>query len=108
MNGGSGLSAREGLHVHNRRYDLAYTKDEIREKILGFIRSEIQDKTVAVGLDTAIEAIKIDSIDVIHVVFKVEEEFKAEVSLSNEVTYKTVGEFVDALLAFVPADQIAD
>jgi acyl carrier protein len=87
---------------------LAHTKDEIRQKILGFIRSEIQDKTVPLALDTPIEAVKIDSIDVIHVVFKVEEEFTTEVSLSNDVSYTTVGEFVDALIGFIPREQITD
>lgn len=88
-----------------RRYgnsDLAYSKEFLQQKILGFIRSEIQDKTVTMEMNTPIEAIKIDSIDVIHVIFKVEEEFKAEVTLSNEVTYATVGEFVNALIEFIP------
>jgi acyl carrier protein len=87
---------------------LAYTRDDLRQKILGFIHSEIQDKTAPLAMDTPIEAVTIDSIDVIHVVFKVEEEFKTEVSLSNDVSYATVGEFVDALIAFVPREQIED
>jgi acyl carrier protein len=86
--------------------DLSYTKADIQEKILGFIRSEIQDKSIPLALDTPIDSTKIDSIDVIHVIFKVEEEFKAEVSLSNDVSYATVGEFIDALMGFIPADQI--
>ncbi|HVB88894.1 MAG TPA: acyl carrier protein [Beijerinckiaceae bacterium] len=81
---------------------MAYSKEFIQQKILGFIRSEIQDKTVPLELDTPIESIKIDSIDVINVIFKVEEEFKAEVTLSNDVSYSTVGQFVDALMAFIP------
>ena len=87
---------------------LAYSKDQLRQKILVFIRSEIQDKTVPITMDTPIESIKIDSIDVIHVVFKVEEEFKTDVSLSNDVSYATVGEFVDALIAFVPKNQVEE
>ena len=78
------------------------SKESLQQQILGFIRSEIQDKTVPLELDTPIEAIKIDSIDVIHVIFKVEETFKTEVKLSNDISYATVGQFVDALIKFIP------
>ena len=87
---------------------MAYSRDYLRQRILEFIKSEIQDKTVPLSMDTPIESIKIDSIDVIHVVFKAEEEFKIEVALSNDVSYATVGEFVDALISFIPQDQIEE
>jgi acyl carrier protein len=99
-------STRGVRHQVNDGVNLSHTKAEIQEKILGFIRSEIADKTTPVALDTPIDAANIDSIDVIHVIFKVEEEFKTEVSLSNDVSYATVGEFVDALIRFIPPDQM--
>lgn len=81
---------------------MAYSREFLQRRILEFIRSEIQDKAVPMEMDTPIEAIKIDSIDVINVIFKVEEEFKTDVTLSNDVSYATVGGFVDALIAFIP------
>lgn len=82
--------------THDREADCA--------KILEFIRSEIQDKTVRFDMNTPIEEVKIDSIDVIHVIFKVEEQFGVAVDLAQDGKYQTVGDFVDAVLKFIPAD----
>ena len=80
---------------------MAYNREVICSKILEFIRSEIQDKTVQFDMDTPIDKIKIDSIDVIHVIFKVEEEFNTSIDLQQDNQYKTVGDFVNALVDFV-------
>lgn len=72
---------------------------------LGFIRAEIQDKTAPIELDTPIEAVRIVSIDIIRVLFKVEEEFETDVTLSKDVSYATVGEFIDALIQSIPDRQ---
>jgi acyl carrier protein len=54
-------------------------------------------------MDTPIAMLKIDSIDVIHVVFKVEEEFNATIDLPPDAKFETVGDFVRALTEFIPA-----
>ncbi len=87
----------------------AYRRDGMTEdhayycsKVLEFIRSEIQDKTTEFDMNTPIEGVKIDSIDVIHVIFKVEEEFGVSVNLPQDAAYKTVGDFVEAIVQFIP------
>jgi acyl carrier protein len=83
---------------------LALDRDACIAKILGFIRSEIQDKSIEFDMNTSIEGVKIDSIDVIHVIFKVEEEFGCTVDLPQDSKFATVGDFVEALLKFIPPD----
>ncbi len=82
---------------------MASDNEQIYTKILSFIHSEIQDKSVEFDMDTPIAAVKIDSIDVIHVVFKVEEEFETTIDLPQDSKFDTVGDFVRALAAFIPA-----
>jgi acyl carrier protein len=84
---------------------LANDHDQICSRILEFIRSEIQDKTVEFDMDTPIEIVKIDSIDVIHVIFKVEEEYNVVIDLPQDSKFATIGDFVRALAEFVPAGQ---
>ncbi|HEV2571414.1 acyl carrier protein [Methylocella sp. CPCC 101449] len=84
------------------------TRAEIAERIMGFMRSEMQDKSIEFSMDTPLEGVKIDSIDVIHVIFKVEEEYGATVDMAPDSKFATVGEFVNALIDFIPADKKVD
>lgn len=87
---------------------MAETRAEIAQRIMGFMRSEMQDKTTQFAMDTPLEGVKIDSIDVIHVIFKVEEEYGATVDMAPDAKFDTVGDFVNALIDFVPADKKID
>jgi len=80
---------------------------DLSERIIEFIRGEIQDKTIEITRDTPIESIQMDSIDVIEVLFKFEEEFDATVNLAPDSRFATVGEFVDAVIAQVPPKKAA-
>ncbi len=82
---------------------MAEEQNGINSKILEFIHSEIQDKSAVFDMDTPISSVKIDSIDVIHVVFKVEEEFNTTIDLPQDSKFETVGDFVRALTKFIPA-----
>ncbi|SEC23604.1 Phosphopantetheine attachment site [Beijerinckia sp. 28-YEA-48] len=84
---------------------MAETRAEIAQRIMGFMRSEMQDKSTQFAMDTPLEGVKIDSIDVIHVIFKVEEEYGATVDMAPDAKFATVGDFVNALIDFVPADK---
>lgn len=75
---------------------------------MGFMRAEMQDKSIEFSMDTPLEGVKIDSIDVIHVIFKVEEEYGATVDMAPDAKFATVGEFVNALIDFIPADKKVD
>ncbi len=81
---------------------MAYDREMVCAKILEFIHSEAQDKSVAFDMTTPIETVKIDSIDVINVVFKVEEAFKVSIDLPQDSKFETIGDFVNALANFVP------
>ena len=68
-----------------------------------FIQAEVRDRGVDFDMNTAIDALKIDSIDVINVIFKVEDEFRVALDLPPDARFATVGDFVGALADFVPA-----
>ena len=87
---------------------MSNTHDELAQSIMGFMRSEMQDKTLDFTMETPLEGVKIDSIDVIHVIFKVEEEYGATVDMAPDAKFSTVGDFVNALISFIPADRKAD
>ena len=78
---------------------------DVERRIISFIQKEIQDKTVVLTRDTRREDVSIDSIDVVNVVFAVEEEFDIEVSLTPDAKFDTVGELVDALIRFIPEEK---
>ena len=84
---------------------MAYDRDQVCSRILEFIRSEIQDKTIEFDMDSPIEVVKIDSIDVIHVIFKVEEEYNIAIDMPQDSKFTTIGDFVSALADFVAAGQ---
>lgn len=87
---------------------MSSTHEELTKSVMGFIRSEMQDKTVDFSMETPLDGVKIDSIDVIHVIFKVEEEYGATVDMAPDAKFATVGDFVNALIAFIPADKKAE
>ena len=74
-------------------------------RIIQFIREEVQDKSVDITMDTPIESVKMDSIDVIHVVFKAEEEFKVEIDLDTSTKYETIGDLVRPIIARIDAKE---
>lgn len=78
---------------------------ELDRRILSFIQKEIQDKTAVLTRATRRDEVSIDSIDVVNVVFAIEEEFDVEVNLSSDMRFDTVGDLLDALIAFIPADK---
>ena len=84
---------------------MANDRDQVCSRILEFIRSEIQDKTIEFDMDSPIEVVKIDSIDVIHVIFKVEEEYNIAIDMPQDSKFTTIGDFVSALADFVAAGQ---
>lgn len=75
---------------------------ELDRRILSFIQKEIQDKTAVLTRATRRDDVAIDSIDVVNVVFAIEEEFDVEVALSSDMRFDTVGDLLDALIAFIP------
>ena len=79
--------------------------DALSNRIIQFIREEVQEKSVEITMDTPIESVKMDSIDVIHVVFKAEEEFKIEIDIDNSAKYETIGDLVRPIIARIQAKE---
>jgi acyl carrier protein len=78
---------------------------DLENRIIAFIQKEIQDKSAVLTRDTRRDQVTIDSIDVVNVVFAVEEAFDIEVNLMSDAKFDTVGDLVDALIAFIPEEK---
>lgn len=78
---------------------------EIEARIIGFIRAEIQDKSAVLTRQTRRDEVVIDSIDLVNVVFAVEEAWDTQVDLPADSQFETVGELVDALITFIPEEK---
>jgi acyl carrier protein len=77
----------------------------LEQKILSFLQSEIQDKTIVLTMDTPLEKVVIDSIDIIGVVFKIEEEFNISIEFSPDRGFTRVGDLINALINLIPPDR---
>ena len=75
------------------------------DRIIQFIREEVQEKSVDITMDTPIDAVKMDSIDIIHVVFKAEEEFKIAIDLDTTTKYETIGDLVRPIIELILAKE---
>jgi acyl carrier protein len=78
-------------------------REAIAKKILGFLQEEIQDKTIVLTMETPTDQVTIDSIDIVRVIFKIEEEFGSEIAFAPDAGHKTVGDVVHALIDLMPA-----
>ena len=75
---------------------------ELESDIIALIQGEIQDKLAILTRDTRRDEVEIDSIDIINVIFAVEEKYSTSVSFTSDSQFVTVGDLVDALIAFIP------
>lgn len=73
-------------------------RNDIRRRVIELLQAEIQDKALVLTMETPIEQVVIDSIDIVRVLIKMEEEFGRETSFAPNGDYKTVGDVVDALI----------
>ncbi len=78
---------------------------DVESRIIAFIQKEIQDKSVVLTRDTRRDEVAIDSIDVVNVVFAIEEEFDVEIDLTPDAKFETVGDLIDTLISFIPAER---
>jgi acyl carrier protein len=84
---------------------LALGYEALCDRIILFIREEVKDKSVDITMDTPIESIKMDSIDVIHVVFRAEEEFRVAIDLDMTAEYVTIGDLVRPIIERIMAKE---
>lgn len=80
-------------------------RSELELRIVSFIRKEIQDKTTVLARDSRRDEVAIDSIDVVNVIFAIEEDYDVEINLSSDTKFETVGAIVDTLISFIPEEK---
>lgn len=74
-------------------------------QIMALLRKEIQDKDAVLTRETRRDEVAIDSIDIVNVVFAVEEKYDVEINLTPQDRFETVGDLIDALVAFIPEEK---
>jgi acyl carrier protein len=76
---------------------------QLEARIIALLKREIQDKEAVLTRDTRRDDVVIDSIDIVHVIFAVEEEFGILINLSVNAKFETVGDLLDMFISFIPA-----
>ena len=84
---------------------MALSRSELAENILEVVRSESQDQSVQITMDTLIKDVSIDSVDVINILFRLEDEYKVSIDLDVQAQPEKVGDLVNALIEFIPHDE---
>lgn len=83
---------------------MALTREELVEHVLGIVRDEAPRQETAISLDTPVESVNIDSIDLINIIFRLEDEYKINIEMDLQERPQTVGELINHLIAFIPHD----
>jgi len=76
---------------------------QLEARIIALLKREIQDKEAVLTRETRRDDVVIDSIDIVHVIFAVEEEFGILINLSVNAKFETVGDLLDMFISFIPA-----
>lgn len=71
---------------------------EIREKVVALTRAELKPRHVEFVDMTPCADIDVDSIDVIHILFRVEEEYGITIGVLSQESFTTMGEFFDLIV----------
>lgn len=84
---------------------MALTREKLVEHVLDIVRTEAPRQDAAINLDTPVESVNIDSIDLINILFRLEDEYKVNIEMDIQEHPKTVGDLINTLIAFIPHDQ---
>jgi acyl carrier protein len=100
------IGAAGEFHV-DQELVVALTRAELVEHVLDIVRNEAPRQDVAINLDTPVESVNIDSIDLINILFRLEDEYKVNIEMDLQERPGTVGALIDALIAYIPHDKDA-
>jgi acyl carrier protein len=81
--------------------------DELAEKVLRVIAHTQRIPPESVSLDSTFEALKIDSLDGINIVFELEKEFNIEIPDEGVQNLRSVRDTVDGVRKLVEAKNLA-
>lgn len=100
-------SARLAERVTKLEWVVASSRDQIIENILEIVQSESQQTGLAITMDTPVKEVGIDSVDVINILFRLEDEYGVSIDLDIQSQPETVGDLVNALIEFIPQTDAA-
>lgn len=86
---------------------MALTREKLVEHVLDIVRAEAPRQDAAINLDTSVESVNIDSIDLINILFRLEDEYKVNIEMDLQERPETVGDLINALITFIPHDKDA-
>jgi acyl carrier protein len=86
----------------NLEMTVALSRGELIEHILEVIQSESHDQAIEVNMATTVESLSIDSVDVINILFRLEDEYKVSIDLDLKDRPETIGDLVNLLIEFIP------
>lgn len=86
---------------------MALTREELVEHVLDIVRNEAPRQEAAINFDTPIDSVNIDSIDLINILFRLEDEYKVNIEMDLQERPQTVGDLINDLIAFIPHDNDA-
>ena len=78
-------------------------RDEIRRKAIEVARAELAPRPVEFDDTTPCADIDVDSIDVIQIIFRLEEEFKIEINAPPYNSFVTMGDLFDVIVESIIA-----
>ena len=84
---------------------MALTHSELVEHVLGIVRREATQQESVINLDSRVEDVNIDSIDLINILFLLEDEYSVVIDMDIQEHVETVGDLIEALIAFIPHDE---
>lgn len=74
-------------------------KAEVEERVLAVFRKNPRLATTTLALDTRFETLRLDSLDVISIVFDLEDEFQVSIPDQGVVRLRTIRDAVDCIAA---------
>ena len=74
-------------------------KAEVEERVLAVFRKNPGLATTALALDTSFDTLHLDSLDVINIIFDLEDEFQVSIPDQGVVRLRTIRDAIDCIAA---------
>ena len=82
---------------------LEIDRELLEKEIISLIQKETQNQKATLTMETLMENLAIDSLEMTYVLFQVEEKYNCKLTLFTEIHPRTVGDMVDAIVEAVLA-----
>ncbi len=78
-----------------------HSRETVGKRLIEHIVAQVSNVPTDLSMDTRFDAIEIDSVDLVNVVFAVEEEFGIDIPLGDERVFVTLADFADRVVALL-------